>query len=185
MRRWHFLFSPSRYLFGSAWSLIQPIVTDCPAGERPGGANGRGRCKPCAAKDVPRCAEATTKSAAYNGAASPPRGSLFFFRLLVFLSFFILPTRYGRCACAVCEDGWLGDDCSIPAARCDAFEGRSGCGPSSTRLLGGTNSLFDKTGLWPTVSEEEKASPRRNNHQPESWQQNETANLSNKTHLEH
>ena len=50
---------------------------------------------------------------------------------------------------------------AFPAARCDAFEGRVGCGPSDTRLLGGTNTLFDKAGLWGTVSEEEKAPPRR------------------------
>ena len=52
----------SWYIYGSAWTLVQPLVTACAAGTIPDGASG-GACIECTAADIGcgRCEQATTK----------------------------------------------------------------------------------------------------------------------------
>ena len=58
------------YIYGSAWTLIQPLVTQCPAGSLPDAASGA--CEACVAAHVGcgRCLEATTK---YGSCGNPKR----------------------------------------------------------------------------------------------------------------
>ena len=73
------------YIYGSAWTLIQPIATECAAGAVVSTVNG---CYECKVSDISngRCVQATSK--------------------------------YGACVCAVCENGWSGDQCDVLEITC-------------------------------------------------------------------
>ena len=78
------------YIYGSAWTLIQPLVTACPAGSLPSAVESTeaAPCVQCNAADLGcgRCLQATTK--------------------------------YGECVCAVCASGYAGDHCEQRAMEC-------------------------------------------------------------------
>ena len=110
-----FLFDPccDWYAFGSAWTLIQPIVQDCRAGYvlPPGGSN----YLPAGSKlyDQPAdCKECLETDCMYNGKCKKAT------------------TKYGYCVCAECTTGWAGDFCDQPAKECYDFVAKRECDQS-------------------------------------------------------